>query len=95
MQTLLDTNTQLNPHTRHAQGLPVHCGFSDYKAGDSLFGGEDASGKDVVEWLIMNASVFITCFPTKESDQLTRTNNYIHINSKKRLPSFSSFADIL
>lgn len=50
MQTLLDTNTQLNPHTRHAQGLPVHCGFSDYKADDSLFCGKDANGKDVVEW---------------------------------------------
>lgn len=50
MQTLLDTNIQLNPHTRHAQGLPVHCGFSDYKADGGLFRVEDANGKDVVEW---------------------------------------------
>lgn len=27
MQTLLDTNIQLDPHTRHARGLPVHYGF--------------------------------------------------------------------
>lgn len=50
MQTLLDTNVQLNPHTRHAQGLPVHWGFSDFKADGGLFRGEDANGKDVVEW---------------------------------------------
>lgn len=27
MQTLLDTNIQLDPHTRHARVLPVHYGF--------------------------------------------------------------------
>lgn len=27
MQTLLDTNIQFDPHTRHARGLPVHYGF--------------------------------------------------------------------
>lgn len=27
MQTLLDTNIQLDPHARHARGLPVHYGF--------------------------------------------------------------------
>lgn len=66
MQTLLDTNTQLNPHTRHAQGLPVHCGFSDYKADDGLFLGKYANGKDVVEWWMAHNEcecIYYVCSP--------------------------------
>lgn len=63
MQTLLDTNIQLNPHTRHAQGPPSALWVPDYKAGNRLFGLTDAGGKDVVEWqrLLMHAGVFIMC----------------------------------
>lgn len=36
IQTLLDTNIQLNPNTRHAQGLPVHYGFPTITRGQLL-----------------------------------------------------------
>lgn len=75
MQTLLDTNTQLNPHTRHAQGLPVHCGSSDFKADDGLLRDKGANGKDVVEWRMAHNEcerVYDVCSPVS----LQRNHNY-------------------
>lgn len=40
MQTLLDTNIQLNLYTRHAQGLPVHYGFLTIKQPAACLGSE-------------------------------------------------------
>lgn len=51
MQTLLDTNIQLDPHTRHAGGLPVHYGFLTIKYTAVCLGcGREATGGGVGEW---------------------------------------------
>lgn len=56
MQTLLDTNIQLNPYTRHAQGLPVHYGFLTIKQAAACLGCEkDVTGEGVGEWLRLSA----------------------------------------
>lgn len=48
MQTLLDTNIQLNPYTRHVLGLPVHYGFLTIKQGATCLGCEkDVAGEGV------------------------------------------------
>lgn len=79
MQTLLDTNIQLNPHTRHAQGPPSALWVPGYKAGSRLFGSTDGEGKDVVEWqrLLMHAAAFImrVCMLlTREPCKMTTIN---------------------
>lgn len=56
IQTLLDTNIQLNPNTGHAQGLPVHYGFPTTKqTAVSLGCGEDVTGGGVGEWLRLSS----------------------------------------
>lgn len=49
MQTLLDTNFQLDPHTRHAQGLPVHYGFLTIKY-TAVWVVEGRLQVEVLEW---------------------------------------------
>lgn len=56
MQTLLDTNIQLNLYTRHAQGLPVHYGFLTIKQAAACLGSEKGvTGGGFGEWLCLSA----------------------------------------
>lgn len=52
IQTLLDTNIQLKPNTRHAQGLPVHYGFLTMRRAAACVWvvKEDKTGEGVGEW---------------------------------------------
>lgn len=51
MQTLLDTNIQLDPHTRHARGLPVHYWFLAIKYTAVCLGCGREVACGVGEWL--------------------------------------------
>lgn len=57
MQTLLDTNIQLNPYTRHVLGLPVHYGFLTIKQGATCLGCE----KDVAGEGVKGMAVVLSC----------------------------------
>lgn len=52
IQTLLDTNIQLKPNTRHAQGLPVHYGFLTMRRAAACVWvvKKDKTGEGVGEW---------------------------------------------
>lgn len=63
MQTLLDTNIQLDLHTRHARGLPVHYGFLAIKYTAVCLGcGKEVTGGGVGEWRRL-LPVYVTLAP--------------------------------
>lgn len=63
IQTLLDTNIQLNPNTRHAQGLPVHYGFLTVKRTAVSLGCE----KGRYRWRCWGMASALTCLPSRHN----------------------------